>query len=200
MQVFLSILLTLALVAVLIRYLHRLQLRSSRDFAEQTAPLPPLDNPEAPQGSPGDRIVTLAPERRGNPSAALPWREEVRQLRETGKFQEAINLCRRQYPKMLAFRQTLITMRASFKQAPEVSDESLDNLYRTALLANIAKARKNDPAADDIDTLSDRLENPRQHWDRLGYKHLDMLTKNDCRLLTESWGEPTHHGDITQLM
>lgn len=162
--------------------------------------MPPLDNPEAPQGSPGDRIVTLAPERRGNPSAALPWREEVRQLRETGKFQEAINLCRRQYPKMLAFRQTLITMRASFKQAPEVSDESLDNLYRTALLANIAKARKNDPAADDIDTLSDRLENPRQHWDRLGYKHLDMLTKNDCRLLTESWGEPTHHGDITQLM
>ena len=192
MQTFLYTVALVILVGGLIRLLHTLQQRSARLTAEQAAPLPPLDDVDQPG------LVTVAPE--VTAAQALPWQDEVKALRDNGRFQEAIRLCRRQYPRMLAYRQTLITLRASMKQEPAVASDTLDTIYRTAILGELARLQKSDFPQPDLAEMNTRLEHPRDVWQQLGYKNLELLTRQDCRLLADHWGEPRVHTDIYQLL
>ncbi|NNE38504.1 MAG: hypothetical protein HKN08_09380, partial [Gammaproteobacteria bacterium] len=120
----LFLLISLIVIAVLINLLHKNQVRKSREIADQSSPLPslkPAKSVNADSASPV--LVVAALDSSINTKAS--WQEEVRQLRESGKYQEAINLCRRQYPKMLALKQTLVTLRAKIKKEDNQSDESL---------------------------------------------------------------------------
>lgn len=101
---------------------------------------------------------------------------------------------------MLAFRQSLITLRARLKQEPAQSEESLKDLYRTAVLGDLVRvSNKADKTLADIESLTDRLEAPRAIWNTLGYRNLELLTKTDRKLLVQHWGEPERHDSINNI-
>ena len=184
----------LILVAVLSITLRKNEQKKSMESAELHTPLPPLEIPEKPHREPvgiaGDLTPGFKP---------LSWQEEVRHLRDAGLFQEAITLCKRQYPRILAFRQTLITLRASLREDEAIVEETLVSLYKTAILGSAAKAIDGTLTVN-LSADSPLLEDPRQHWNSLGYKHLELLNKTDCKLLEQHWGKPETHSDIASLL
>jgi hypothetical protein len=203
MLTFGSILFSTLLVAILITVLHRYQINKFRETADRSNPLAPLI-PITPYDDDLDslnseRSVTVVSEIAIQPCENLSWQEEVKNLRESGYFQEALTLCRRQYPKMLAFRQSLVTLRACIKKEEDIPEERLASLYQTAILGNMIKHKKN-TACFDISHQRQKIQNPRECWQNLGYRNLDLLTKTDCRLLVKYWGEPDTHTDIVSLL
>jgi len=195
-----SILLSSILVAILITVLHRFQINKTREAADRTSPLTPLTHHDEELNSISpERSVTVVSEIAMQPYENLSWQEEVKNLRESGYFQEALALCRRQYPKMLAFRQSLVTLRACIKKEEAIPEERLESLYQTAILGNMIKQKKN-TASLDISFQIQKLQNPREYWQSLGYKNLDLLTKTDCKLLVKNWGEPLTHTDVISLL
>jgi len=197
MQTLLFILIAAILIVLIIRLLHRRQLKFRLDMAEQSAPLPPLEAEAA------DRIkINVVDELHADPSRnkpALPWQDEVRQLRDAGQLQEAMALCRRQYPKMLAFRQSLVTLRAGIRSCQDTDADTgswLKELYRTAAMGDLIKSLQAAPTHEsgaDIDAMLSQLKALDCAYDQLGYNHLNMLTKTDRKLLVENWGEPKNH-------
>jgi hypothetical protein len=196
MQVFLIVIVLVALVALTIRVLHGIEQRRSRDLAEQTTPLPPLSDMPATETS----LRVLDEMGTAQPSSAATWQEEVKTLRDSGRYQDAIRLCSRQYPKQLAFRQTLITLRARVREEHDASEETLEDIYETALMASLSRLSGSKPARSDIEKIAACRHRLQEIWQQLGYQNLDMLTKTDQRLLTEHWGEPAGHADVTRLL
>lgn len=200
MQLFFLSLIAIALVYGLIRFLHARQVQRTRDIADQGMPLPPLDDTTPAQSIPTEGALTVSPPVTAQ-AGAQSWRDEVKALRDAGRFQEALSLCSRQYPRMLAFRQTLITLRSQLKSGDEAPEEALTEIYRTAILAGLAKAGHQPPGADDATTGElPRIDDPRGYWNELGYRKLDLLTKTDCSLLIRYWGEPQSHIDINRFL
>lgn len=184
----------LILVAVLSITLRKNEQKKTMESAELHTPLPPLEISEKPRKEPVGIAGDLTPGFK-----ALSWQEEVRHLRDAGLFQEAISLCKRQYPRILAFRQTLITLRASIREDEAITDETLLSLYKTAILASAAKADHGASGAK-LSSDSPLLEDPRQQWNSLGYRHLELLNKTDCKLLEQHWGKPESHSEIGSLL
>lgn len=206
MPTFILIIISLLAVLALIRLLHARQVGESRKFAEQSSPLPPLREGEDAQdalpaaSSPPLENIHVAAEVSAQ-SSSLPWQDEVKALRDTGRFQEALSLCRRQYPKMLAFRQTLITLRAKLRQHSDPSEELLGSLYQTAMLGDLCREKKaGDLDSREINRQLAQLQAPRQYWQQVGYRQLRMLTKTDRRMLVEHWGEPANHASISDII
>lgn len=164
------------------------------ESAELHTPLPPLEIPEKSRREPVGIAEGLTPGFK-----PLSWQEEVRHLRDAGLFQEAITLCKRQYPRILAFRQTLITLRASIREDEAIGDDTLASLYKTAILGSAAKADDNETGIK-LSADSPLLKDPRQHWNSLGYRHLELLNKTDCKLLEKHWGKPETHSEIDSLL
>lgn len=199
MQLFLFILIAVALVYALIRYLHAGQIRNSRAIADQSTPLPPLEDTESADTPVAATTLTVAPEI--TPGTTASWRDEVKTLRDAGRFQEALTLCSRQYPKMLAFRQTMITLRSQLKAEDVQPDAQLQEIYRTAILAGLAKAaRQQAESGADIIAQLPVLEAPKSYWDQYGYAHLELLSRTDCNILIKHWGEPANHQQINSLL
>jgi hypothetical protein len=200
MQLFLFILIATALVYALIRYLHAGQLRNARAIADQSTPLPPLEDTEITNPPITASTLSVAPEITPG-GATASWRDEVKALRDAGRFQEALTLCSRQYPKILAFRQTMITLRSQLKAEDEQPDAQLQEIYRTAILAGLARAARQqaDHNTDLIAQLPD-LDEPKSYWNQYGYAHLDLLSRTDRNVLIKHWGEPANHQQITSLL
>lgn len=199
MSQILFVLLAAVLVTLLIRFLHAAQAKKSRESADQSDPLPPLTDsePQAPDFSlePGPAVMPAA-----SPGTGA-WQDEVKALRDAGQFREALALCNRQYPKMLAFRQTLITLRSQLKQTEAAPDASLEDIYRTALLADLARAtRELSQTTEDIKATLPALDDARRYWPAVGYEKLDLLTKTDRNLLVRHWGAPKSHLHVSELL
>jgi len=192
MSIVLLLIAMLILAAVLSITLRKNEQKKTMESAELHTPLPPLEIPEKSRGEPVGIAEGLTPGFK-----PLSWQEEVRNLRDAGLFQEAITLCKRQYPRILAFRQTLITLRASIREDEAIADETLLSLYKTAILGSAAKADHG--AGAKLSANRSLLEDPRQHWNSLGYRHLEFLNKTDCKLLEKHWGKPKTHSNIDSL-
>lgn len=204
MQLFLLILISSVVVVLLIRILHVIQLRKSHEIADQGMPLPPLPPQKYASSNAKNTLdsgLTVSAKIATDSVTPKSWKDEVKSLRDAGRFKEALSLCSRQYPRMLAFRQTMITLRSQLKVVDEVPEQSLLDIYKTAILASLAKsvptAVKN---GSDLITQLPLLDDPRTYWDKLGYANLELLSKTDCNLLIKHWGEPTYHGDIQHLL
>jgi len=197
MTTFLLILSSLVLTATIIWCLHQYQIRKSLEIAESSNPLSPLDIETRVDRR---QEINVIAEIGQMPSRKPSWSDEIKALRDSGSFKEALALSKRQYPKMLAFRQSLITLRARLKQEPAQSEESLKDLYRTAVLGDLVRvSNKADKTLADIESLTDRLEAPRAIWNTLGYRNLELLTKTDRKLLVQHWGEPERHDSINNI-
>ena len=200
MTTFLLILSSLVLTGAIFWCLHQHQIRKTLEIAESSNPLSPLEiNTRVDDKQRRQEINVLAEIGQGAPKD-LSWSDEIKKLRDSGYFKEALALSKRQYPKMLAFRQSLITLRARLKQEPTQSEESLKDLYQTAVLGDLVRvSNKSNKTIADIESLTDRLEAPRVIWNTLGYRNLELLTKTDCKLLVQHWGEPEHHDNINNI-
>mgnify|MGYP006078447085 CR=1 FL=1 len=196
---FILILLTVAFTALVIFYLHKNHLRKTLEIAENTNTLAPLESDlMADPTSEGIRVVN---EIEHAPQKNLTWSEEIKTLRDSGCFLEALALSKRQYPKLLAYRQSLITLRARLKQESAYSEESLSDLYQTAVSGDLVKIKSTGvKSPGDINKALIKLGSPREYWNTLGYKKLALLTKTDRRLLVKYWGEPEHHCAIDSLI
>lgn len=218
MTTLLLILVSTALLALLIVGLHKYQQKKTDELADQVASLPPLELQElqelqipeesAEEASPisvvaGSSVVadtSLVADATEPPAARQPWQEEVKTLRDSGQFQAALSLCRRQYPKALAFRQTMITLRSQIREGDE-DPNSLKAIYLAAIQAELAKT--NQPAQQETggDGLPHQLtQAPERYWQEIGYEHLPLLTKTDRKLLVSHWGEPHHHNPANQIL
>lgn len=197
MQIFVVLLFLIAVIAAVIGYLHKNQLKKSREAAELNNPLPALIEE---QGTSQTRQpISVVPELSTQKQQALSWQDEVKHLRDSGQFMEAISLCQRQYPRILAYRQTLITLRAQMKEDAGSTREVLESLYKTAILGNWVKSGTIKPGKYMPNNM-EKLGNSKSYWQTLGYKHLEYLTKTDCKFLIEHWGEPNAHNRIQTLM
>jgi len=200
MPLFLIFLVAAVLVIALIKVLHASHLRKTRDIADQGMPLQPLVDLELSAAPAPRSTVTVAQALSASGHEPASWREDVKALRDAGRFQEALALCSRQYPRMLAFRQTMITLRSRMKSGEEEPAEALKDIYRTAIMASLSKASQEPLTESDIREKLPMLNDSRHYWNELGYRHLDLLTKTDCSLLIRHWGEPVRHNDINQLI
>ena len=200
MPFFLISLAALVLVIALIRALHAGHLRKTQDIANQGMPLPPLGDPGLADTSPLRWTVTVAQALSASSHEPASWRGEVKALRDAGRFQDALALCSRQYPRMLAFRQTMITLRSRMKSGEEEPAEALKDIYRTAIMAGLSKASNEPLTESNIREKLPMLNDSRHYWNELEYRHLDLLTKTDRSLLIRHWGEPVRHNDINQLI
>ena len=158
MNTLLLILSCIVLTAAIIWCLHQYQIRKTREIAESSNPLSPLDiNTRAP-ATQHRQEVNVMPEIGQGAHQNRSWSDEIKSLRDSGYYQEALALSKRQYPKMLAFRQSLITLRARLKQEPAQSEESLRDLYQTAVLGDVVRvSNKSDKTIADIESLTNRL-------------------------------------------
>ncbi len=200
MTTLLLILSSIVLTAAIIWCLHKYQIRKTLEIAESSNPLSPLDVDTRAPATQHRQAVNVMPEIGQASQQKRSWADEIKSLRDSGYFNEALALSKRQYPKMLAFRQSLITLRARLKQEPAQSEESLKDLYQTAVLGDLARvSNKGDKTIADIESLADRLEEPQIIWNTLGYRNLELLTKTDCKLLVQHWGEPLHHDNINNI-
>ena len=92
-------------------------------------------------------------------------------------------------------------MRARPKQESTFSEESLDDLYQTAISGDLVKIKPyNVKSPSDINKELLKLGRPREYWNTLGYKNLALLTKTDRKLLVKHWGEPEDHCAIDSLI
>jgi len=196
---FILILLTVAFTALVIFYLHEYHVRKTLEIAENTHTLAPLESDMVAAPPPGR--IKVIDEIGQSPQKKLTWSEEIKALRDSGCFPEALALSKRQYPKLLAYRQSLITMRARLKQESTFSEESLDDLYQTAISGDLVKIKPYDvKSPSDINKELLKLGRPREYWNTLGYKNLALLTKTDRKLLVKHWGEPEDHCAIDSLI
>jgi len=186
-----------AFLAGLIYFLHRLQIRKSGELADQTAPLPPLDAASSLNSASEPVNVTDSPAT--SCLTAMPWQEEVKQLRDNGQFQAALSLCKRQYPRMLAFRQTMITLRSSLNEGQQ-EEETLQAIYRAAIQAELARHQKTSQETGNIQASLDLPDDTSHYWPNLGYEKLPLLTKTDLRRMVARWGEPKNHNLPEQIL
>ena len=203
-NLFLIAFVVLVIVAI-IHALHRYQLRERREHADRSAPLstPPLSFADAAEE---ETVAAEAPAESESGAGAQeseeggPWLWEIKRLRERGDFAEALARSRARHPRVQAYQQTLVTLRAEIKLAQRDGrslQPMLSSLYRHAALADLF--RHDSPCRPDPDNplaprlaalAAERLDLP---WPLIGYRRLRLLTRTDIRLLTEAWGEPDAH-------
>jgi len=202
MYSFLLILSAIAFTALMIFFLHKNHLKKTLEIAESTNTLAPLENDLTDMDDLSTRREIRVIDEIGQAHQnSQTWSEEIKSLRDSGSFREALALSKRQYPRLLAYRQTLITLRARFKQESTYSEESLSELYQTAVSGDLVKIKKDGAInTSDIIVQLNQLGSPREYWHTLGYKNLDLLTKTDRRLLVQHWGEPENHCSIDSLV
>lgn len=193
------------LIAGIIHVLHRYQLRERREHADRSAPLstPPLTFAESDE----DVVLTIdarteagSRDEAAESEEGAPWLQELKRLRERGDFPRALALSRVRHPRVQAYQQTLVTLRAEIKQAQREGrslQPMLSSLYRHAALADLfrhdsrCRPDPDSPLAPHLAALAaEHLDLP---WPQIGYRRLRLLTRTDIRLLTEAWGEPDAH-------
>ena len=209
----LILLLLLVIVVVLvILVLRKNQQKHTKDTVDRTAPLPSLgDNmlPDfvvppvtttaadvAPTGVPAASIVepdTLVEDAASKNSDN--WQHQVKTLRASQQYGEALQVCRTQYPKALAFQQAAIILRQQIKINQERNmpfEQLLRSLYTLAALADVYSSG-NRHEGFSIVQIEAALQNIRDKYSELGYQQLKLLNKSDIRLLEQAWGKPDSH-------
>lgn len=182
----LIIVLLVLLTAGVIALLHRDQLRKRAEIVDRTAPLAAVDlafdTPAAPVPEP------VA-------DSSDNWQEQVRQLRDQGRDEAALALCRQQFPRIQAFQQAALILRQLVRTRLEANQDprhELRELYRSAVMADLY--RSGNPLKPRDPQAALRLLQEREFdYQSIGTGELRLLTKGDVRHLEQLWGRPAQH-------
>ncbi len=215
MSVVFLVLLSLALLAAIVVGLRRYQMRESESNADRQAPLPPLDlgavgafsDEEYPADAASLDVVTPAVVETTTVPAASParadgghWLQECNELKNQGRYLEALAVCEFNFPQWGAFSQACTVLRAhirSLARSDEPVEPLLQKLYHLAACASFLHDKLPElPALTPRQlrqlpsTVWDSLEMP---YDLIGYQELRLLGKSDQKQVRELWGEPSQH-------
>jgi hypothetical protein len=185
---FFVLLLLLIITVVIFLVLRKNQQQHARETADRTAPLPALDD-TLPDFAPPPFASASTP-----PNSADNWLQQVRTLRTSQQYDEALEVCLSQFPKAQAIQQAAIILRQQIKVSQENNiafEDLLQNLYNLAAMADVYGGTRH--AAAPVAQIMAALYNCKGNYRAMGYQKLKLLNKNDIRLLEEAWGKPTTH-------
>ena len=191
---FILLLLLLTITVLVILVLRKNQQKHTKETVDRTAPLPALGNNTLPDFAPP-------------PASSAPvkvmenWQVQIKNLRASQRYDDALDICRSQYPRAQAIQQAAIILRQKIKisQKSNTSYELvLQSLYSLAALADIYSngPRHKSLAVGQVLAI---LENLKQKYLLLGYQKLKLLNKSDARLLEQAWGKPDAHRHVAEL-
>ena|GEM_PF-1148889 len=137
---------------------------------------------------------------------AESWQDQVAELKKQDRFDEALDICRREYPLWSAYQQASLIHRAKIKllsQANQDVSGELKALYRLAAEASFlhdrVKGLPNLSLAQlkllDLSPVAE-LDMPYQ---KIGYTELRLIKKTDIKMLLEKWGKPESHARPREL-
>jgi hypothetical protein len=201
---FFVLLLLLLITVVVIVVLRKNQQKHAREIADRTAPLPALDD-TLPDFAPvatttvADTDADIADTDVADADVDVVrsndnWQLQVRTLRTNQQYDEALEVCRVQFPKSQAMQQAAIILRQQLKTSQENNlslDHLLQNLYNLAALADIYSGTRH--KASSLGQIMALLYNGKEKYPMMGYQKLKLLNKNDIRLLEQAWGKPVTH-------
>ena len=134
------------------------------------------------------------------PVSADSWQDQIAELKKQGRLDEALRICRKEFPLWSAYQQASLIHRARIKQLSQEELDVLDELaalYRLAAEASFlhdrVKGLPNLSLAQlkllDLSPVTE-LEMP---YKQIGYTELRLIKKTDIKLLLEKWGKPEAH-------
>ncbi len=228
MLTFLLALTAILLLILLIRVLHKHQKKALMRTIESSDPLPPLatelpdleaddstprsmsehqTKPAMPAGSIEEPARPQATPDPGQEGPAQPWQDSARQARDCGDYESALRLCQGEYPKVQAFQQALVTLRARLREDLKQAmppQNTLAALYHTAALADLFRADSPDrPECPAAILQAAALEASQRFvfdYHLIGYQQLKLLNKTDRAMLVDHWGEPDSHAHVEQVL
>lgn len=205
MMVIFSVILALVLLVGIIYALRLHQERTRQQLVAREQPLPPLKEPEPepepePMPEPAETAATEVSAAGPAPDTA-DWRQLCQTLRDQGRYQEAMAVCRQAWPQWQSFEHAARVMRAAIRN-PE-TDAAARQLWLLTLFKLAAQASF---LHDKVDGLPDptprllvqRFDPPQldtldMPWPEIGYRELRLLTKSDRKQLVQLLGEPETH-------
>lgn len=157
-MLFISLALSLLLVALIVIALKNNQQRRLEDLADREQSLPPLSDNNAahqvdalpvpdsspaheaapPQPVPESPSVQDATEQQVDTSGqpALDWKQICREHRQAQQFEQALSAAELAWPQAQSYEQTALTIRAALKQTPPADLQSIEHwltrLHRAA--------------------------------------------------------------------
>ena len=208
---FILLLFVATVIVLIILVLRKNQQKHTKETVDRTAPLPALGENLLPDFAPGPGAIptdenpteptpadTAAA---GDPVKAMDnWQLQVKNLRANQQFDDALELCRLQFPKSLAIQQAAIILRQQIKISQEQSvsfEQPLQRLYSLAALADIyGNGTRGEASAAQILAV---MQDIRGMYKVLGHQKLKLLNKTDIRLLEQAWGQPDAHRHAEEL-
>ena len=154
-----------------------------------------MENQAVEDATSGSSLAFLEPS-----VAADSWQERVAELKKQGRLDEALDVCRQEYPLWSAYQQASLIHRAKIKQ-PDQNEAGVVNelaaLYKLASEASFlhdrVKGLPNLSLAQlkllDLSPIEE-LEMP---YSKIGYTELRLIKKTDIKLLLDYWGKPETH-------
>lgn len=146
------------------------------------------------RAAPGPALIKSA-------TANPDWRQQCQALRDQGRFEEALSTCRQAWPQWQSFDHAARVMRAAIRHTKNNSADQqlwLRRLYTLAAQASFLHD-KADGMPDPTRQLlmrrftQQQVEELDMPWSQIGYQKLRLLTRSDCKQLTQLLGEPEAH-------
>lgn len=206
-MLFITIALSLTLVALIVLFLKKHQQRRLDDLAEREQSLPPLDlEPEIPatvtEATPD--IVANAHADQSDVTENIPkdWKEKCKELRQAQQFEQALICAEQAWPQSQSYEQTAVTIRAAIKQAQQAGSPDaetwLQALYRAAAESSFLYDKVPGEPEMRWQTVARSYNRADLRliplpWNEIGVNELKLLTKTDRRLMIQAWGEPGQH-------
>lgn len=212
-MLFISLTLSLMLVALIVLALKKHQQQRLDALAERDQSLPPLDMPQETSSVKTEQdaevIATDAPDEvtEDTPGqvvkeAVKDWKVACKEHRQAQRYEQALACARDAWPRSQSFEQAALTIRAAIKQAQQTDspdfDKWLSALYRIAAEYSLLFDKAPGEAEIRWQTIArsysrDELRRITLPWEDIGVNQLRLLNKTDCKMMIQAWGEPRQH-------
>lgn len=219
MVAFFSILLAVLLLGITVYGLHRYQTMEVEYTVDRSMPLPPLqDSDDQPPAAAEQAAIAGTPTHAAAPGSqdaprkpaqtatadqkntGKTWLQRVAELKKKNRLDEAMAVCRQEFPLWGAYNQACIIERLRLKQAGGKADQEqvfLERLYRLAAIAELLHDKSDDTEPVPLSQLRRldlaRVEGLEFPYQELGYAHLRLIRKSDIKLMLAHWGRPAGH-------
>lgn len=207
-----SLILSIALLAILVVLLRRSQTANAKSAIARDEALPPLKTAGSnlkslydlaqindQQSSPAEREEPPANEQ---PSPPAPpesdWLERIMSARKEGNPERALLLAEAAYPRWGAYTQACLILRQMLREQSKgnaLSESALHKLYQAAAMAEFLheKGAARKPTQQELLTVYKELAALRFSYKGIGYDRLRLIRKADIKLFNRLWGLPEQH-------
>jgi len=235
MSIVITLIIVAVILAAMVYVLHRYQQSEKAESADRANPLPPLERSlvdnvnagedddeefrltpptqrptarEEAHGIKSAQTSTSAPPNTVAKSPSKAWQVACKNLRDEHQYDEALVLCKSNFPQRGAFKQACLIIRAKIRLDRAKGNVNLEsNLVQLHRMAASA-AFFHEKNAQLLSPLSSaRLKHvANAQWESIvtdyplvGYEHLSLLTATDQKMLIAAYGEPQKHTHMREL-